>query len=193
MDWRESLPILQGDVVTLRELQCGDAAALQLHMNNPAALEYVSPPPSSLAGLERFIAWSHEARRAGQHLTYGVVPAKQADVVGLVQIWPVEPDFSTAEWGFVIGASCWGKGIFPAAARLMLQFAFDTLGVERLEARSVGADDRVNRVLRKLGATQEGTLRSGFRARGAVMDHVMWSILANEWSAGRDTGTGPVN
>jgi ribosomal-protein-alanine N-acetyltransferase len=179
--------------VTLRELQCGDAAVLQSHMTDPAALEYVSPPPSSLAGLERFIAWTHEARRVGQHLTYGVVPAAQSEVVGLVQIWPVEPDFSTAEWGFVISPSCWGRGIFPAAASLMLQFAFDTLGVARLEARSVGADRRVNHVLRKLGATPEGTLRAGFRARGAVMDHVMWSILASEWSAGRDAGAGVVS
>lgn len=192
MDWRERLPVLRSDAVTLRELQCSDAAALQSHMNDPAVLEYVSPPPTSLAGLERFIAWSHDARRAGQHVTYGVVPAPQSEVVGLVQIWPVEPDFSTAEWGFVIGASCWGKGVFNAAATLLLRFAFDTLGVVRLEARAVGADDRVNRVLRHLGATREGTLRHGFRTGVAVMDHVMWSILASEWSAGRDAGTGAV-
>jgi RimJ/RimL family protein N-acetyltransferase len=193
MDWRERLPVLRSDVVTLRELECRDAPALIAQLSNPAVFEYVSPPPASLVGLERFIRWSHRARRAGQHLTYGVVPATEADVVGLVQIWPVEPDFSTAEWGFVIGASCWGTGIFDAAASLMLRFAFDTLGVARLEARAVGVDRRVSRVLRKLGATPEGTLRDAFRARGAVMDHVMWSILADEWCRGRHAGADPAN
>jgi RimJ/RimL family protein N-acetyltransferase len=156
------------------------------HLVNPAVLQYVTTPPGSIEAFRRFIRWSQARRRASQHLTYGVVPAGQREAGGLMQIWPIEPDFSTAEWGFVLGESLWGKGIFSAAAELLLEFAFQTLSVVRLEARVVDADERANHVLRKLGATREGTLRAGFRSRGTVMNHVMWSILADEWNRQSD-------
>ena len=76
-------------------------------------------------------------RRRGRHVCFGVVPAGQTKVVGLLQLWAVDAELSTAEWGFVIGDSYWGNGLFVHAARLLLDFAFSVVGVNRLEARAV--------------------------------------------------------
>jgi RimJ/RimL family protein N-acetyltransferase len=43
--------------------------------------------------------------------------------------------FSTAEWGFAVGSAFWGTGVFRESAELLLAFAFETIGVHRLEAR----------------------------------------------------------
>ena len=118
-------------------------------------------------------------------MCFGVVPAGETSVVGLLQVWPIDPEFSTAEWGFVIGAAYWGTGLFVDAARLVLDFAFDVVGVTRLEARAVATNARGNAVLKKLGAKREGTLRQGFRRNGTCTDQIMWSILADDLVAVR--------
>lgn len=177
--------MLTGSQVTLRALRQADAPSLLAHLSTPSVQRYIAPCPVSLEGVRRFVRWTHAERRRGLHICYGIVPGGEAKPVGIVQVWAIERDFSTAEWGFALGDKYWGTGLFVSSARLLLDFAFDTLGVQRLEARAVDADGRGNGVLRKLGATREGVLRQGFRSGDTPRDHVMWSILADEWRARR--------
>lgn len=180
---RQRLPALRGETVVLRELQQRDAPSLMAHLGDSAVLEFVSGAPRTTAEFRRFIRWSREERRSRGHLTFGLVPVGTRNPVGIVQMWPIEPGFQTAEWGFVLGNAFWGTGMFHDAARLVLGFAFRELGVLRLEARTVAGDRRGSRALQRLGATAEGRLREAFRCRDTVLDHVMWSILETEWTA----------
>jgi ribosomal-protein-alanine N-acetyltransferase len=133
--------------------------------------------------MQRFVRWTQAERRRGRHLCHGIVPPGNVRPVGIVQIWAIERDFSTAEWGFALSDEYWGTGLFTSGARLLLDFAFGALGVRRLEARAVDVDERGNAVLRKLGATREGVLRGGFRDGDVMRNHIMWSILTDEWCA----------
>ena len=63
----------------------------------------------------------------------------------------------------------------------MLDFAFKTLLVHRLEARVVVENGRGNGVLNKLGASCEGVLRQSFRKDGTGMDQMLWSIVRRDW------------
>jgi RimJ/RimL family protein N-acetyltransferase len=188
--WCAALPVLRNAAVTLRELKASDAEALFTHLSTPSVMRYMAESPQSVAGFRRFIKWARAQQRRGTHMSLGVVPAGETDVFGVLQIWPIESDFSTAEWGIACGERVWGSGVCRAAAHLLLEFAFETIGVRRLEARAVDANRRSNSMLRDLGATAEGTLRSGFRRDDVVMDHVMWSILAEEWVGRRQSGSG---
>jgi RimJ/RimL family protein N-acetyltransferase len=177
-DWRRRLPVLRDATLTLRPLRVSDAEALLHHVSREEVARHISMPPATVDGFRRFITWTQRQRRRGRHLCFGVVPAGETAVVGVLQLWPVDPAFSTAEWGFVIGNAYWGTGLFGHAARLLVDFAFDVVGVTRLEARAVSTNERGNGVLRKLGATREGTLRQGFRRDGVCIDQVMWSIVS---------------
>ena len=81
-----------------------------------------------------------------------------------------------------LGSPFWGSGLFTRAARLVLDFAFGTLGVRRLEARACAENRRGNGALRKLGATPEGVLRRSFLWHGKYHDQVLWSILDSDWT-----------
>jgi ribosomal-protein-alanine N-acetyltransferase len=154
-------------------------------LNRRSVLRFVQPCPTSVEEFEQFIRWTQSRRRQGRHLCFGIVPAGQTRPVGIIQVWPIERDFSTAEWGFVVSEAHWGTGLFLQAARLMFDFAFGALGVHRLEARSVQTNARGNAVLRKLGARRDGILREAFRRNGAFKPYIMWSILGPEWSVSR--------
>jgi ribosomal-protein-alanine N-acetyltransferase len=165
----------------VRQLCVDDAPSLVAHLNDARVSRYIAPCPSTAARCARFVRWTHAERRRGRLACFGIVPAGGEGAVGVIQVWPIERDFSTAEWGFALGKSFWGTGLFVRAARLVLDAVFFELGVYRLEARVVDTNKRGSRVLEKLGATPDGVLRGGFHDGVAIRDHVMWSILAPEW------------
>jgi len=63
----------------------------------------------------------------------------------------------------------------------VVEFAFDVIGVHRLEARSAVANGRGNGALRKIGAIQEGILRQSFVKGGKALDQALWAIIPADW------------
>ena len=142
---------------------------------------FISPPPTTVDGFERFIAWTHRERAAGRYVCFGIVPDGFEQAVGIIQVRTLGAGFDIAEWGFALGSDFWGTGVFQTAARQVLGFAFGEVGILRLEARSAVANGRGNGALQKLGATREGVLRKSFLRDGVYHDQVIWSICQDEW------------
>ena len=180
-DWRAGLPVLAGTTFTLRELRTEDAPSLLAMLTTEEVSRFISPPPTTVEGFERFIAWTHRERMAGNYACFAIVPGGMTTAIGIFQVRSLEPGFGTAEWGFAMGSQYWGSGMFAEGARLMLDFVFDTIGAARLEARAATANGRGNGALRKIGAVQEGVLRRSFKRHGQYHDQVLWAILADDW------------
>jgi RimJ/RimL family protein N-acetyltransferase len=180
-DWKAGLPVLAGTGFTLRELRLEDATSLLAMLTTEEVARFISPPPTTVEGFERFIQWTHRERQAGNYACFAVVPDGLTTAVGIFQVRSLEPGFGTAEWGFALGSPFWGTGVFVEGARLVLDFAFDVVGARRLEARAAVANGRGNGALRKLGAVQEGVLRRSFLRHGQYHDQVLWGILAEDW------------
>jgi RimJ/RimL family protein N-acetyltransferase len=180
-DWRHGLPTLHGSLVTLRELRTSDAAALLAAMSTEDVARFISPPPTSVDGFGRFIAWAQRQRAAGQYVCFAVVARGTDTAIGLFQIRSLDTDFGSSEWGFALAVEYWGTGMFAEGAQLAVDFAFDVLGAHRLEARAALKNGRGNGALRKVGATQEGVLRRSFLRNGEYLDQALWTILPEEW------------
>jgi len=180
-DWTTGLPVLTGRKMMLRELVKTDALSLLSMLKAEEVAKFISPPPTTPEGFERFIAWAQREREAGNQFTFGMVPDGCEHAVGLVQVRAIAPRFSVAEWGFAVGSPFWGTGMFLASARMTLDFAFQHTSVNRLEARAVVQNARGNGALRKLGAVQEGVLRGSLLKDGKHLDQIMWSILSQDW------------
>jgi RimJ/RimL family protein N-acetyltransferase len=191
-DWRTGLPTLTGSMVSLRELRATDAPALFAALTTDEVSRFISPPPATVEGFEKFIAWTHRQRAAGQYACFAVVPRGSDFAIGLFQIRSLEGDFGSAEWGFAIAREFWGTGAFVDGARLVLRFAFDTIGSYRLEARAAVLNGRGNAALRKLGAVREGLLRKSFLRNGEYLDQALWTILAEDWRDAAATWVSPV-
>jgi RimJ/RimL family protein N-acetyltransferase len=180
-DWRERLPVLSGRAVTLRELQFSDAASLCALLTTEEVTRFISPPPSTVEGFDRFIAWTHRQQALGQYVCFAVVPKGGTTAVGLFQVRQLGPGFKTAEWGFAIGSPYWGAGLYSEGANLLVSFAFDTIGIHRLEARAATTNARGNGALAKVGAVFEGVLRRSFQRDGQYLDQNLWSIIDEDW------------
>ncbi len=177
----EGVPVFRGQGFTLRELRLSDAASLLALLTSEEVTRFISPPPTTLEGFERFIQWTIREREAGRYLCFAVVPDGYDTAVGLFQIRQLDPAFDTAEWGFAIGAEFWGNGLFSEGAQIVVEFAFEVIGVHRLEARAAVENGRGNGALKKIGAVQEGILRKSFLRGGKYLDQALWTILDEDW------------
>src|SRR5882672_598820 len=182
-DWQRGLPTLRGGQVVLRELRASDAASLFALLTTEEVSRFISPPPTTVDGFEKFIAWTLRQRSVGVYACFAVTIDATDTAIGIFQLRQLEPGFGTAEWGFAIGSAYWGSGIFQEGAELVVRFAFETVGVHRLEARAAVRNGRGNGALRKIGAVQEGLLRKSFLKNGEYLDQALWTILQEDWKA----------
>src|SRR3989441_9797704 len=185
-DWRTGLPVLTSGSIVLRDLRASDAPSLFALLTTEEVARFISPPPTTVEGFERFIAWTIRQRAAGTYVYFAVTLQGFDTAIGIFQVRQTEPGFGTAEWGFALGSAFWGTGVFQEGAELVLEFAFDTLNVHRLEARAAVLNGRGNGALLKMGAVQEGVLRKSFLRNGRYLDQVLYAILEDDWRAARD-------
>jgi len=182
-DWQRKLPVFSGERVALRELRASDAASLFALLTTEEVSRFISPPPTTVEGFEKFIAWTHRQRTAGEYVCFAVTLQGFDTAICIFQIRRLSSGFDTGEWGFALGSAFWGTGVFQESAELVLDFAFDTLGVHRLEARAALLNGRGNGALLKLGAVAECVLRQSFERDGRHLDQVLYAILAGDRNA----------
>ena len=184
-DWRQGLPVLRGKQVLLRELRTSDATSLCALLNTEEVSRFMSPPPTTVVGFERFIAWTHRQRTAGTYVCFAVTLQGFDTAIGIFQVRQSDRRFETAEWGFAIGSAFWGTGVFQESAALAIDFSFETVGVRRLEARAAVLNGRGTAALLKIGAVQECLLRKSFLRNGEYLDQALFTILDSDRRASR--------
>ena len=191
-DWQQRMPVLRGERVVLRELRPSDATALCAMLNTEEVARFISPPPASVDDFERFIAWTERQRIAGTYVCFAVTLRGFDTAIGLFQVRQTAANFKTAEWGFALGSSFWGTGVFEEGADLVLDFVFETIGARRLEARAAVLNGRGTGALLKIGAVQECVLRKSFLRHGEYLDQALYAILEGDPRGSRAARTIPV-
>ena len=93
-----------------------------------------------------------------------------------------EPETPRLEIGSTwMAAAQQGTGVNAAAKLLLLERAFDALGCVAVELRTHAHNHQSRAAIARLGAHQDGILRSHLHHRGLLRDTVVFSILASEW------------
>lgn len=176
-EWQAFVPLLLNRTTRLRELQVSDAPWLLSLLSTEEVSRFISPPPTTVEGFERFVRWSHKRRRTGSYVCFGIVPAGYDHAVGIFQI-QCKPG-EIPEWGFAMGSSFWGTGLFVEGAEAVLDFAFEGMGLEQVGARAATENMRGNGALQKLGAVRQGVIANGLVLAGRTYDQYYWTISAD--------------
>jgi RimJ/RimL family protein N-acetyltransferase len=101
--------------------------------------------------------------------------------------WPGRDDLRAVEIGWTwLAASAQGTGINAEAKFLLFTYAFETLGVARVDLKTDARNERSRRAIERLGARFEGVLRSWSPSwapgeAGLLRDSAMFSVVAAEW------------
>lgn len=97
----------------------------------------------------------------------------------------VRGPFQMAYVGYWIDERHAGRGYVPEAVVLLLEFAFESLGLHRVEAAIVPRNTASRRVAEKLGMRDEGIALGFLQIQGVYEDHVRYAMTAEEWRARR--------
>jgi [ribosomal protein S5]-alanine N-acetyltransferase len=179
-EWTDAVPPLHGDLTTLREVAVSDVYTLFTLFSDPAVTAFMAPPPPTLAKFAGFVEWSHQQRAQGHGVCFGIVPKGMTVAVGILQV-RLEPALSNAEWGFVLSTHFWSTGVFADAANVLIEFAFTTMGVERLEARIALRNERAHAAVQKVGARFDSMLPSSSPQGNRRAPESVWILRQEDW------------
>ena len=103
------------------------------------------------------------------------------EVIGNISVVNIDEHISCAKIGYCLGEAFWHKGIMSEALKRVIEFLFDEVGCNRIEATHDVANPNSGKVMEKCGLKYEGTLRQSAVNNQGVYDCVVRSILKSEY------------
>lgn len=177
-----STPTLHTARLRLRPFDDSDANDLFAMHSNAFVLRYWDAPPwSDHARAERFIGACRQMAEEGTGVRLAVDRSSDESFIGWCSLTRWNPDYRSASMGYCFDDAAWGHGFATEAARALLQWAFDTLELNRVQAETDTRNTASARVLEKLGFDREGTLREDCVVDGVVSDTWVYGLLRREW------------
>ena len=181
----EPLPaiVLEGAAVRLEPLRPSHLGALQAVGLDPDLWRWTPSPVETADDLERYVAGALEAHARGDALPFATVDRATGAVVGSTRFGNVALEHRRTEIGWTWIARPWQRTAINTEAKLlMLRHAFGPLGCLRVEWKTDALNERSRRAILRLGAVEEGTLRSHMvTSSGRVRDSVYFSVTTDEW------------
>ncbi|AIE87666.1 GCN5-related N-acetyltransferase [Fimbriimonas ginsengisoli Gsoil 348] len=166
----------------LRPFAETDTDAIFALQSNPRVLRYWdSPPWKNRAQAERFIAVCRQMEQEGTGARLAVERTSDNAFIGWCSLSKWNPDYRSAKIGYCFDEAAWGNGFATEAAGTLLQWAFDTLDLNRVQSETDTRNAGSSRVLEKLGFIREGTLREDCIVDGEVSDSWVYGLLRRGW------------
>lgn len=179
----ERLPTIETERLRLRWITRDDVPALMSIFSDPSVCRFLLRPPlrdlSGAAELQEEIARLFAERTLFQ---WGLTERDSDAVVGTCTLAWLSAEHARAELGFVLAQDKWGRGYMGEALPALIDFAFNTLGLHRLEADADPRNDRSIRLLERLGFQREGYQRERYNVNGELQDAVLFGLLRDDWA-----------
>jgi RimJ/RimL family protein N-acetyltransferase len=178
--------ILEDDFVLLRPLQESDVEnLLEIAINEPETWKYSLVPAHGKENLKNYIQHAIKSRENKTEFPFIVFDKKSGKYAGSTRFYDIQLQFKTLQLGYTwYGKDFRGTGLNKHCKFLLLQFAFETLGMERVEFRADNNNQRSIAAMKSIGCKVEGVLRSHvpvFLGEEKRRDSIILSILRNEW------------
>ncbi|HJT97957.1 MAG TPA: GNAT family N-acetyltransferase, partial [Rhodanobacteraceae bacterium] len=171
-------PTLKGARLTLRPLRESDADDLFAMQSDPRVMRYWSHAPwTERAQAVDRIAQLARDRANAEFYTWASTLGDADRLIGTVSLFAINRTHRRAEVGYALAGSAWGFGYATEGLRLAIAYAFETIGLARLEADIDPRNEASCRVVERIGFRREGLLRARWRVAGEVTDSAMYGLL----------------
>jgi RimJ/RimL family protein N-acetyltransferase len=176
---------LEDENVLLRPLQKDDyEQLLPFALNEPDIWKYSLVSVAGAAGLQNYIDFALAAREEKKEYPFIVFDRRQQKYAGSTRFYDIQLDKQSLQLGFTwYGKDFQGTGLNKRCKFLLLQFAFETMGMERVEFRADNNNKKSIAAMESIGCTIEGVLRNHLPLPdGSRRNSIILSILKDEWT-----------
>jgi|TARA_B110000908_G_scaffold22812_1_gene25860 RimJ/RimL family protein N-acetyltransferase len=180
-----SQPIkLENERVILRPLEQNDFTYLLPFSENEGDLwNYSLTPAAGAKNLQTYIDTALVAKDKLQAYPFVVFDKKTQKIAGSTRFYDIQITHNVLSLGYTwYGKEFQRTGLNRNCKYLLLSYAFDTLGVDRVEFRADLRNVKSIQAMKQIGCTQEGILRSNCSASNGRRDSIVLSILKPEWN-----------
>ena len=176
------MPELETDRLKFRGIKKSDLEDIHEYSSNPKTSQYLLwEPHKSLEYTKRFIDIVLAKYKIGEYHDWAIVLKENKKMIGTCGFTRIDEHNSIAEIGYVINPQYWGYGLATEAAKKIVDFAFNILGVNRVEARFLFGNEASLNVMTKLGMKFEGYQREAQYVKGRFRTVGVASILKREY------------
>jgi ribosomal-protein-alanine N-acetyltransferase len=175
-------PEIQTERLTIRLAESSDLLSLLAINANDAVTRYL--PYESWKGVADGEAWFDRVSArfaAGEAGQFVIVHRETGHVIGTCLLFGFDAPSARAEIGYVLAQEYWGAGFMFEAMTAFVAFAFEQVGVRRLEAEIDPRNAASAKLLERLGFVREGLLRQRWSVKGEVSDSGLYGLLRAEW------------
>ena len=171
--------------VSIRPITEADTDKIVKWRNAPSVMEHFIYRTALTR--EGHLGWFRNRVQTGEVAQFIIVDEEAGEDVGSVYLRDIDTENKKCEYGIFIGEdSCRGKGIGSAAAKLALDYAFDTLGLNRVFLRVFADNTRAIKSYENAGFVYEGKFRDDVIIDGKAYDMVFMGILREDWKKVKD-------
>jgi ribosomal-protein-alanine N-acetyltransferase len=178
---------LTTDRLIIREYEKKDASDLIENINDLEVSKYLLVVPHPYRDKEA--AWwlnqcqKNAKKKLRADYEFAIELKSEKKLVGGISLKKVDSFQGKAEIGFWLGKKYWRQGLMTETIAAMLEFAFNRLGLRRIDWCAFAENEASNALAKKMGFTFEGTLRKGVRSKadGVIHDENFYGLLKEEW------------
>lgn len=187
---RPALPRLETERLILRPMERGDAADMYEYARLQETSRYLlwSPHPSP-EYTRSYLAMIGRFYRKGQFFDWAVVEKASGRMIGTCGFSRLEHNHHIGEIGYVLNPAFHGKGYATEAAAAVIDYGFETMGLNRIEGRYMVENTASRRVMEHCGLTFEGILRQSMMVKGRYRDIGLCSLLLEDYLRQKQHGS----
>ena len=179
-----NIPILQTERLTLRRLMVSDTLDMFEYSKNEDVTRYLTWEAHPNASYTReYLQYLGTHYNVGDFFDWAVVLNSEDKMIGTCGFTRFDYNNNSGEIGYVINPAYRGQGIADEAVRAVMQFGFETLRLNRIEAKFIEGNLASMRVMEKTGMTFEGYHRSSMYIKGDYRTIGVCAILRDEYFA----------
>ncbi|MBC8180786.1 GNAT family N-acetyltransferase [candidate division KSB1 bacterium] len=178
-----AMPTLKTERLILRPFILDDAKDVQRLAGNffIAKTTLTIPHPYEDGMAEEWIGIHQKDYEEGTQIIFAIVSQENNQLLGAIGLSSIKQEFENAEMGYWIGKEFWNKGYCTEAARVVLKYGFEELGLNRIHANHFGSNPVSGKIMQKIGMTYEGCMRQHIKKWDKFEDAVLYGILKIEF------------
>lgn len=176
------MPVLETERLRLRKLTMRDAQDIYDYSRDPQVAKHVLWDAHRSIGESRaYLRYMLRKYRMNEPASWGIELKETGKIIGTIGYMWIQSDNAAAEVGYSLSRAHWGRGLMTEALRAVIEYAFDSLHLNRVEAIHEIDNPASGAVMRKCGMQYEGRLRQKLFNKGRFVDVDLYAVLKRDY------------
>lgn len=176
-----SMPTLETKRLILRRISKGDAKDIFAYSSDPEVARHVLwSAQKDISEARDYCRFMMARYKKDLPSSWGIVEKKTNQLVGTIGYMDYSEDNASVELGYSLARRLWNGGYMTEALSRVIEYTFDAMDINRIEAQHEIANPASGRVMEKCGMKKEGVLRQRLYNKGKYVDVALYAILRSD-------------